>query len=428
MKVAVIGLGVEGKKALHSLLNHGHQVYASDMNEKLTIESDHDFELELGNHDWDKINSADAVILSPSLWSIEAFKEFKSNDKLFTDVINNHKSIFTIGVTGTNGKTTTCLMIKEILENYGFKILIGGNAGGGFDGYTELILESSEKNYDILIVEVCDMTLDFCAHNFDFNLLVVTNLGQDHLDVHQSIQNYQKSLQKILKDKKAVLNINDELLSGMENYAKETFFFDYYYGKLNLFGKFNRQNAAAAAEVAKILNIPEENINKSLESFTPVPGRIDELNIGKNKIVIGKTDNISATTAVLTEEKFDVVILGTPRQNEYWRYDLIEEASKTTPKLIGLFPGLDNTTTQAEEFLIKKGYTGPIKILNNIEEVVNFTIDWIKKDSTIFIGGNGQDKIMEIKKILENSYCEDVQSIMDKNNLHSNQKIYKWDE
>ncbi len=401
MKIAVIGLGVEGKKALHSLLNHGYHVYASDMNEELTIESDHDFELELGNHDLDKINSADAVILSPSLWNIEAFKEFKSNNKLFSDVINNHKSIFTIGVTGTNGKTTTCFMIKEILQNYGFKILIGGNAGGGFDGYTELILESSEKNYDILIVEVCDMTLDFCAHNFDFDLLVVTNLGYDHLNVHKSMQNYQNSIQTFLKEKKAVLNINDKILSGMGNFAEETFFFDYYLGELNLFGKFNRQNAAAAAAVAKILNIPKENINESLKSFTPVPGRINELNIGKSKIVIGKTDNISAITAVLSEEKFDVVILGTPRRNEYWRYDIFEEASKVNPKLIGLFPGLDNTTIQAEELLINNGYNGPIQILNDIKEVVEFTIDWIKKDSTIFIGGNGQDKIMKIKEILE---------------------------
>ena len=401
MKVAVIGLGVEGKKALHSLLNHGYHVYASDMNEELTIESDHDFELELGNHDLDKINSADAVILSPSLWNIEAFKEFKSNNKLFSDVINNHKSIFTIGVTGTNGKTTTCFMIKEILQNYGFKILIGGNAGGGFDGYTELILESSEKNYDILIVEVCDMTLDFSAHNFDFDLLVVTNLGYDHLNVHKSMQNYQNSIQTFLKEKKAVLNINDELLSGMDDYCEDTFFFDYYPGKLNLFGKFNRQNAAAAAAVAEILNIPKENINESLKSFTPVPGRINELNIGKSKIVIGKTDNLSAITAVISEEKFDVVILGTPRRNEYWRYDILEEASKINPHLIGLFTGLDDTTAQAEELLIKNGYHGPIKILNDIKEVVEFTIDCIKKDSIIFIGGNGQDKIMKIKEILE---------------------------
>ena len=85
---------MEGKKALNSLLNHGYQVYASDLNEKLVLENDHEFELELGNHDWDKINSADAVILSPSLWDLNNFKKLKSNDKLFTDVINNGINLF----------------------------------------------------------------------------------------------------------------------------------------------------------------------------------------------------------------------------------------------------------------------------------------------------------------------------------------------
>ena len=87
-----------------------------------------------------------------------------------------------------------------------------------------------------------------------------------------------------------------------------------------------------------------------------------------------------AITAVISEEKFDVVILGTPRRNEYWRYDILKEASKINPQLIGLFPGLDDTTNKAEELLIKYGYHGPIKILNDIKEVIEFTIDCVKKD------------------------------------------------
>lgn len=80
MKVAVIGLGVEGKHALNSLLNNGHQIYASDMDKSLNIEcdqKDHEFELDLGSHDWNKINSADAVVLSPSLWNTGISKKLK---------------------------------------------------------------------------------------------------------------------------------------------------------------------------------------------------------------------------------------------------------------------------------------------------------------------------------------------------------------
>lgn len=410
MKVAVIGLGVEGKNALHSLLNYGHQVYASDLKKNLKIDDPQngEYEFELGNHDWDKINSAEAVVVSPSLWDVPKFKKLIPNDKHISNVLNQHRSIFTIGVTGTNGKTTTCYMIKEILEKSGFKVLIGGNAGGGFEGYTKIMLEashdsqkSSHKDYDILVVEVCDMTLNFCSYNFDFDLMVVTNLEIDHLNVHQSLQNYQKSLKKFLNGKKAVLNVNDKLLSLMEDYPEETFFFDSYPGGLKLYGKFNRQNAAAAAKVAQILNIPEEKIYNSLESFDPVFGRTTELNLDKTRIIIGKTDNASSTAAVFQEEKFDIILMGTPRTHEYWRYDILQEVSKANPELVGLFPGLDDTTLKAKEILEENGYQGPIKIFNNINEVVELTLQHIKKQSTIFIGGNGQVKIMEIKKILE---------------------------
>lgn len=409
MKVAVVGLGVEGKQALHSLLNNGHQVYASDMNKNLKIEydqnDDHEFELELGSHDWDKINSADAVVLSPSLWNNGIFKKLKSSDKLLSDVLTQHRDLFTIGVTGTNGKTTTCFMIKEILENSGYNLLLGGNAGGGFEGYTEIILEASKKDYDFLIVEVCDMTLNFCSYNFDFDLIVVTNLGCDHLNVHQSLQNYQKSMQKFLKDKKAVLNINDKSLSSMEDYTKETFFFDHYPGELKLFGKFNRQNAAAAVKVAEILKIPSKTINKTLKTFDAVDGRITELKMDNTRIIIGKTDNISATTAVFQEVNFDVILMGTPRSNEHWRYDIFKEVSHANPCLVGLFPGLDDTTLQAKKILINIGYQGPVIVLDNVNQAVEFTLKCKEKYSSIFIGGNGQDKIKEIKENLEKKIC-----------------------
>lgn len=403
MKIAVIGLGIEGNKALHSLLNYGHQVYASDMDKNKSLESlNHECDVELGNHNWNKIDSADAVVLSPSLWNIKAFQNLKSNNKLLSDVLTHHKSIFTIGVTGTNGKTTTCYMIKEILEKYDFKVLMGGNAGGGFDGYTEIILETSQSDYDVLIVEICDMTLDFCAYNFDFDLIVVTNVGYDHLNVHQSIKNYQKSLQKFLLGKKAILNINDELSSNIGSDSEETLFFDCYPGKLNLFGRFNQQNAAAAALVAKKLNVPTEVVSESLESFKPVPGRIEELIFGKVKIIIGKTDNVSAINAILTEDKFDVIIIGTPRKDEYWRYDILKEISKNNPEMVGVFPGLDDTTIQAKEALIDQDYNGVIKILNNTEDVIKFSLDSIENGCNVFIGGNGQEKLMEIEEVLKN--------------------------
>ena len=210
MKVAVVGLGTEGKNAVKSLINYGYKVYASDMQKNVELNYNSAIDVDLGYHDFDKINSADAVVLSPSLWSSKIGEKIRSRKKSLSDILADHKSIFTIGVTGTNGKTTTCFMIKEILEKAGFNVLIGGNAGGGFGGYTKLILETSKQKCDILIVEVCDMTLDFCSYAFDFDMIVVTNIGHDHMDFHNSLENYRNSLSRFLEGKTAILNGQDE--------------------------------------------------------------------------------------------------------------------------------------------------------------------------------------------------------------------------
>jgi len=407
MKVAVVGLGIEGTHALHSLLDFDHQVYASDLNEDLNIPMDNyddGFEIELGRHNWDKINSADAVVVSPSLWKRDVLKKITSPNKIFSRVLGNHRDIFTIGVTGTNGKTTTALMIKDILTNSGFKVLVGGNAGGGFDGYTRLMLEASQDEYDYLIVEVCDMTLDFSRHNFDFDLVVVTNLGWDHINVHHSMEQYQERIYDFIKDKTVVLNKNDDLLSSLKNKSflkGKPNFFDTYNGKLNLIGKYNRMNAGAAFTVSKILNIPEDKICESLSSFKPVDGRITELKLGDSRIIIGKTDNVSAVTAVFQETKFDLAILGTPRREEYWRFDIFIEVANFSPSYIVLFPGLDDTTSQAKEILEKNSYKGKIRVSEDIFEIVDFISTNHGKYRTIFIGGNGQDKITQIKRILK---------------------------
>lgn len=157
----MLGLGVEGRSAIKSLLNRDIDVYGSDLDLDIDIEPHDQLEIDLGFHNFEKIRSADAVLISPSLWNLKTFESFRKNEKLLPDVYTHHRSTLTIGVTGTNGKTTTCLMITSILKKAGYKVLVGGNAGGGFQGYTEIILEAENKDYDVLVVEVCDMTLDF---------------------------------------------------------------------------------------------------------------------------------------------------------------------------------------------------------------------------------------------------------------------------
>ena len=136
MRAAVIGLGVEGKKASKSLLNHGWSVYASDLEtdidlkefnmpitdinvktdntEQISIIADN-LIVDLGTNNINEINDSDAIVLSPSMWNSKFANQFKLSGKLLQDVLDKHRKIFTIGVTATNGKTTTVYMIKEIL-------------------------------------------------------------------------------------------------------------------------------------------------------------------------------------------------------------------------------------------------------------------------------------------------------------------------
>ena len=192
MKAAVIGLGVEGKKAVNSLLRHGWEVYATDLNinvdlsgldlpmlsmnlidEKQTVSIvGEKITVDLGFTNPYAVEQCDAVAISPSMFGGAFATKLLEDGELLSDVVSKHKDMFTIGITGTNGKTTTVHMLKEILENAGKKVLIGGNGGGGFSGYYDLILEANDgEDYDILLVEVCDMTLDFCRYCFDFDII-----------------------------------------------------------------------------------------------------------------------------------------------------------------------------------------------------------------------------------------------------------------
>lgn len=191
----------------------------------------------------DTIASCDAVMLSPSLWKTELAKNVVSSGNHISDFLTRHKSIKTIGITGTNGKTTTVYMLKEILENSGKKVLVGGNAGGGFNGYCDVILEAENEDYDIILIEVCDMTLKYCNYCFDFDLVGLTNIGNDHMDIHRSIENYKNKILDFSKNKTIFLDKNLKYFSEFEEEISDLsniLSYDEYLGDLKVFGKFNR--------------------------------------------------------------------------------------------------------------------------------------------------------------------------------------------
>lgn len=417
MRAAIIGLGVEGKKAFNSLINHGWDVYASDLNvnvdlsgldiPKLDMELikrgdsfsfiNSNFVLDIGFTNPDEIDDCDAIAISPSMWGGSFASKIVENGKLLCDVLTKHRDLFTIGITGTNGKTTTVHMIKEILENAGKKVLVGGNGGGGFEGYYDLILEANEKDYDILLVEVCDMTLDFANYCFDFDIVGLTNMGNDHMDVHKTVANYKNSLVRFFKDKNIVIAYNQDFKADFIDSASNSIPYFESQEELQVFGEFNRCNAGLAAAIAIELKIKKSIIKESLNNFKAVAGRLDVYPLNDSLIYIGKTDNSDALASVLAENNFYAIFIGTPRPHEKHRLDILDEVVKYNPEVIVLFPGLDDNFEVAKYRLNSLNYEGRVEIATSLDEIIALVAEFSHEEAML-IGGNGQDVIIDIQE------------------------------
>lgn len=417
MRAAVIGLGVEGKKAVNSLLKHGWDVYATDLNidvdldgldlpnlsmnliedsQSVSIVGDR-ITVDLGFSNSYAIEECDAIAISPSMFGGAFANRLLESNDLLSDVVCGHRDLFTIGITGTNGKTTTVHMLKSILEDAGRKVLVGGNGGGGFSGYYDLILEANEGDYDILLVEVCDMTLDFANYCFDFDMIGLTNIGNDHMDVHKTIANYKDSLVRFFSNKTIFTAYNQDFNSDFKESASQTIPYFVYQDELKLFGKFNMLNAGLAAAIAKELKVPKDIIRQSLANFNAVEGRLDVYKINDADVYVGKTDNSDALASILAEKNFYALFIGTPRHHEEHRLDILDVAVKYNPEVIVLFPGLDDTLDIAIYRLNSLGYMGNIITVNTLDQIIELVAEYSHEDA-ILIGGNGQETIIEIQE------------------------------
>ena len=427
MKAAVIGLGVEGKKAVNSLLNHGWEVYATDLNinvdldgldlPKLSMNVLDDNQtvsivgdkltVDLGFTNSYAIEQCDAIAISPSMYGGAFAERLLMDGDLLSDVVTKHKEMFTIGITGTNGKTTTVHMLKSILESAGKKVLVGGNGGGGFSGYYDLMLEANDGDYDILLVEVCDMTLDFCKHCFDFDYIGLTNIGNDHMNVHKTIANYKDTLIRFFEGKTIFTAFNQDFNTDFKESAARHISYFPYQDELQVFGKFNLLNAGLATAISKELKVPKDIIKDTLSHFKAVQGRLDVYKINDASVYVGKTDNSDALASVLSERDFYAIFIGTPRHNEEHRLDILDVAVKYNLEVIVLFPGLDDTLDIAIYRLNSLGYLGNIITVNTLDEIIELVAEY-SHENAILIGGNGQDTIIDIQeriKLISEKLC-----------------------
>ncbi|RJP29802.1 MAG: UDP-N-acetylmuramoyl-L-alanyl-D-glutamate--2,6-diaminopimelate ligase [Candidatus Omnitrophota bacterium] len=233
-----------------------------------------------------------------------------------------------IGITGTNGKTTISYLLERILMFSGFSPAVIGTVNYRFRGKVipsvnttpgpveiqALLFEMMKKRVDYLVMEVSSHALDQKrTSGIDFHSAIFTNLTQDHLDYHKTMERYFKAKLKLFmqlpEGAYAVINIDDNYgkrlskrvnrdvvtfgLEGADVSAKDINItssgskFMLRYGRKSgkfqtkLIGIYNVYNILAAAAWALKAGININQVRKAISSFTHVPGRLERVNNDK---------------------------------------------------------------------------------------------------------------------------------------------------
>ena len=356
-RIVIIGGGESGVGAAYLANKNGYEVFLSDykkIEEKyrnILLENEIDFEE--GGHSLEKFYKANEIIKSPGISEeSELILKIKSKKIPIVSEIEfafRFTSSIIISVTGSNGKTTTSSLIYHILKKSGLNVGLAGNIGNSF---SFLI---AENEFDYVVLELSSFQLDNINH-FNSFISVLTNISPDHLERYDyNFENYVDSKFKIVsnhsKENYFVFNsddkkINSELKTRKINSTKISFSTTDNESlnkgciknqtininvnnnnlmipieNLSLQGNHNIQNSMAAATVAKILNISDNNIRESLGNFKSIEHRLEHvLTIQKVKYVNdSKATNVNAVYYALDSIKSSTVWIvgGVDKGNNY---------------------------------------------------------------------------------------------------------------
>ena len=283
-------------------------------------------------------NGASKVIVEEGDYEVETIKVKDTHEYLVNYLYDNYynkiKHLKLIGMTGTNGKTTTCFLIYQALNKLGIKCAYIGTIGFYLDKKIkslnnttpdileiyELLLNCVDNNCEYVVMECSSHALDM--HRLDkleFKYGIFSNLTQDHLDYHKSIENYIEAKQKLF-DKvtiKTFVNSDDKykdyfirdntITYGLDgdyklsdiNFKERTFKVNDITYKTNLIGKHNIYNLLAVIALLTELKLD----NKVIEQLSCPPGRMDIVNKDSNLIIIDYAHTPDAVSKIINSVK-----------------------------------------------------------------------------------------------------------------------------
>lgn len=359
-----------------------------------------------------------------------------------------------IGVTGTNGKTTTTYLVEAIFQKTGIKTGIIGtiqykigekiiptkNTTPESADLFQMFREMAETGVGAAAIEVSSHALDQGRiEGIHFNAAVFTNLTQDHLDYHQTIEAYFQAKAKLFeahflkKNAVAVINLDDPFGQRLQNQIKTptiTYGLDKKadvrasqiqlqwketsfqvetpkggcFIKLPLAGEFNVYNAMAAIGVGLSQNLPLETIQAGLESAKPVRGRFELASENQPFAVIvdyahtpDGLENLLQSAKKLTPKKLIVVFGCGGDRDRGKRPKMGAIAENFADEIIVTSDNPRSEDPMAIIREIEKGMNKPHHVEPDRQKAIGLALSLAKPHDSVIIAGKGHETMQIFK-------------------------------
>lgn len=365
---------------------------------------------------------------------------------------NNLPNIKIIGVTGTNGKTTTCYLIWQMFNKLNIKCAYIGTLGFYLDkkikdltnttpGSVELfnlINEAYDYGSKYVVMEVSSQALSQERVNFvDFDYAIFTNLTQDHLDYHKTMKNYVEAKQRLfylLKEKGIGIINYDDVCS---NYFQINNYLTYGYSEcdyqisgndkfkindeeyeMNLIGKYNIYNMTAAICLFYQLGYNHQDLYKVVSSCTPPEGRMDIIYKNNKMAIVDYAHTPDAVLNILEclkTLKYNkiITVMGCGGNRDKSKRPIMGDIATSNSDYV-IFTS-DNPRDEDPMSILKditinldkKNY----EIESNRENAIKKGIQLLEKNDILIVLGKGHEKYQIIKN--KKIFFDDKQIILD---------------
>ncbi|MFV0274816.1 MAG: UDP-N-acetylmuramoyl-L-alanine--D-glutamate ligase [Bacilli bacterium] len=312
----------------------------------------------LGNEPINILEHIDILVKNPGVPLTHKYVSFC--EKKDIPVVNEveiaysliNKDVTYITITGSNGKTTTCALLYEILKQGTKKVFLTGNIG-----YSLINIVDEVKDKDIVIVEVSSHQL---TNMFDFksNISVLLNIYQTHLDFFKDYDHYKYNKARVFnnhtsdelaiinKDNKEAMDVVNKINSNKKyfsmndesclSYVKDNFI---WYkkekiinlDKLKIVGKHNYENIMACVIIAKELNISNDIISNTICLFKGVKHRLELISVINGIKFINDSKSTNMTSSKMAVNALDgniILLLGGLDRNEEYNIDSVVKDCK----------------------------------------------------------------------------------------------------